>query len=155
MDNVIDYIAHFASNFWKNLGGAFDDMSGTRWLRMIAVVGAYVLFRPYLVKLGEKIQTRQYQKATDEKKRKDEEEAKARGGAVISPNALRGHVEEIKDGEEGKEEGKSADIEGEEGGKKVRRRQKKETNEQQEGVRDPDAELLDQLVDYVEGEDGW
>ena len=107
---------------------------------MVAVVGGYLLLRPYLVKLGEKLSSKQYAKTMEDAQTKEPR-------AKISPNALRGHVEPIEEGKEGGE------VEEVEGGKKTRKRQaKKVSYEQQEANQ---ADIMDQLVDYVEGEDGW
>lgn len=148
MDDTVETVKAYAANFYNNITGVFDNMSSTRWVRMLIIVGAYLLFRPYLVKLGEKIQGKQYAKQMEERRSKEEEENQ-RLKAKISPNALRGHVEE----EEEVVEGEAKE------GKKVRRRQKKVTI-QEDGERGnygevDEAELLDHLVDYKEGEDGW
>jgi hypothetical protein len=144
MDNALETILHYVTNLYHKITGAFDEMDTTRWIRMVAVVGGYLLLRPYLVKLGEKFSNRQYAKTI-------EADAQTTGPkAKISPNALRGHVEPIED--EG--EGEGADKVAEEGVKKAKKRQaKKVSYEQQEQANQ--ADLMDQLVDYVEGEDGW
>lgn len=149
MDDTVEWVKVYASNFYRNITGVFDNMSSTRWLRMFIIVGAYLLFRPHLVKLGEKIQGKQYAKQMEERRSKEEEDNQ-RPKAKISPNALRGHVEE--------EEVEEVVVGEAKEGKKVRRRQKKVTiQEDGEGGNGEvdEAELLDQLLDYKEGEDGW
>ena len=142
MDNALATIQHYATNIHRNITGAFDDMDAKRWIRLVAVIGGYFLLRPYLVKLGEKLSNKQYAKTM--------EDAQMTGPkAKISPNALRGYVEPIEEEGEGEVAGKEV-----EGDKKVRKRQAKKVNfEQQEEANQ--ADLMDQLVDYVEGEDGW
>ena len=142
MDNALATIQHYATNIHRNITGAFDDMDAKRWIRLVAVIGGYLLLRPYLLKLGEKLSNKQYAKTM--------EDAQMTGPkAKISPNALRGYVEPIEEEGEGEVAGKEV-----EGDKKVRKRQAKKVNfEQQEEANQ--ADLMDQLVDYVEGEDGW
>lgn len=141
MDTAVEYIKYYVWNFWRNLTGVFDDMDSRRWIRMIAAVGAYLLLRPLLVKLGEKIQNKQYAKTMESSQKGPK--------AKISPNALRGQVEPIQDEDEEEEE-----IKGVESGKKARKRQLKKAREEQQDE-DSQADVMDHLVDYVEGEDGW
>ncbi|KIM96106.1 hypothetical protein OIDMADRAFT_20970 [Oidiodendron maius Zn] len=137
MDNVLATIQHYATNIHRNITGAFDDMDAKRWIRLVAVIGGYLLLRPYLVKLGEKLSNKQYAKTMEDAQTTVPK-------AKISPNALRGYVEPIEEEREGEVEGD----------KKVRKRQAKKVNfEQQEEANQ--ADLMDQLVDYAEGEDGW
>ncbi|OLL26869.1 hypothetical protein NEOLI_001898 [Neolecta irregularis DAH-3] len=41
----------------------FDTLSATDWIRLITVVGSYLLVRPYIVKLGSRIQQKEFKKA--------------------------------------------------------------------------------------------
>ena len=112
---------------------------------MVAVVGAYLLLRPYLVKLGEKLSNKQYAETAATTQTATGPKAK------ISPNALRGVVGKEEEEEE-EEMGEAKGVDAGKKGKARKRQQKKTTKNQEEGS---DAELLDHLVDYVEGEDGW
>ena len=148
MDSAIEYVRAYASNFWRNLTGIFDDMSNTRWIRLVAVVGAYLLLRPYLVKLGEKLSNKQDEQTTATTQTATGPKAK------ISPNALRGlGGEEEEEEQEEKEVGEAKGVDAGKTGKARKRQQKKATQGQEE--KDSNAELLDQLVDYEEGQDGW
>jgi hypothetical protein len=141
MDKAVEYTQHFASNFWRNITGVFDEMDNKRWIRLVAAVGAYLLLRPYLMKLGEKLQNKQYEKMMGA--------AQTGPKAKISPNELRGQVGHVEEEEEVEE------VKGVEAGKKARKRQQKKASQQQEDEDASHADLMDQLVDYVEGEDGW
>ncbi|KAF7904367.1 hypothetical protein BTUL_0003g00430 [Botrytis tulipae] len=55
-----------AANFYRNTTGAFaqmKDMELQKWIRIVAVVGAYLLIRPYFINLGAKKQEKEYAKA--------------------------------------------------------------------------------------------
>ncbi|ESZ90011.1 hypothetical protein SBOR_9604 [Sclerotinia borealis F-4128] len=66
-----------ATNFYRNVTGAFEQMKTMelqKWIRIIAVVGAYLLIRPYFIKLGAKKQEKEYSKALGEHAEKKEKE---------------------------------------------------------------------------------
>jgi hypothetical protein len=67
-------------NFTRNTHAGFARMTPKSWIRLITAVCAYVLLRPYLMKLGAHIQRKQLEK---EEARMEEERA------VISANELR------------------------------------------------------------------
>lgn len=121
-------IANFAymiyERFTRNLKASFDGMAPEKWIRLVIIVGTYMLLRPYLLKLGGKQQMKQHEKEAAEV------EAEAEAKAKMSPNELRGHKIQIP------EESDESDAEGEgegeakaqssstEWGKKARRRQR-------------------------------
>lgn len=113
----------------------------------MAIVGGYLLLRPFLMKLAMRFQNKQLDAAVA---------TRATGPrAKISPNALRGRVEPIE--EEDEDEGEE-EVTGVEWGKKARRRQKmveKRKSQQQRQEEQDEEDIRDMLVDYVEGEDGW
>lgn len=122
-----------------NLGQSFADMTAQSWIRLVIIVGAYLLIRPYLVKLGTKLQEKQYDKEAQEPM------------AKISPNELRGKVHIPEDSDDDQAESTAADW-----GKKSRRRQRevmrklldaegKRLREAQEDEEDKDIEQY--LVD--------
>lgn len=108
--------------FTRNLKASFDGMAPEKWIRLVIIVGTYMLLRPYLLKLGGKQQMKQHEKE------KAEAAAEAEAKAKMSPNELRGHKIQIP------EESDESDAEGEgetkaqstatEWGKKARRRQR-------------------------------
>lgn len=149
---VLDTIRYFALNFLHNIENALD-MDLKTFIRIVVVVGAYLLIRPYLVKGGAKMQERQHDKviAADKKREKD---------AIISANSLRGQVEVPEDTDSEEERQAS----GANWGGKARKKQRKvlrkilEADEKMrldaEGDKD-DKDIMELLVDYEEGKDGW
>ncbi|KAG9231877.1 trafficking PGA2-domain-containing protein [Amylocarpus encephaloides] len=165
--DVVAYGYRFPMNLWRSLAA----MNPQNYIRLVAVVGAYLLLRPYLVKLGSKIQEREHEKEIEA----EELVPKAK----ISPNMLRGHDgKEVKIAEDSEDEG---EVSGPNWGKKARKRQRaydkklvasieERRRQEQEDEEDKDIEeffitdkehlidgkdIREHLVDYVEGEDGW
>jgi hypothetical protein len=146
-------------NFTHNIVHMWDGMTAIKYIRMIAVVGAYILLRPYIAKFGERFQEKQHEKELDPYEMGEQK-------AKLSPNALRGvggKAVELEDseGEEEEGEGTSADVKW---GKKARKRQRmsikklleeKERLLQEQQEDDDDKDIAKYLVDYKEGEDGW
>ncbi|VUC21162.1 unnamed protein product [Clonostachys rosea] len=78
-------VAKYGQNMSNNLHSTFANMTVHGWIRLIVIVGGYMLLRPYALKyLGK----RQFE-SMEEQERKDREEEEKRG-AKISPNQLRG-----------------------------------------------------------------
>jgi hypothetical protein len=161
LEAVRAQLTTWGNNFVRNATHMWDDMTIIEYIRLVAIVGAYLLLRPYLIKLGAKIQAKQHEKELDpyEMAALDSE-----GKAKLSPNNLRGI-----DGKEVSLEG--SDSEGDEAtgadvkwGKKARKRQRaviKKVLEDEEKIRrelqedDEDKDILEYLVDYEPGKDGW
>lgn len=85
----------YGANASNNLSDTFNNMTTQSWIRLIMIVGGYMLLRPYLMKFAAKGAVKQMEK----------EDAKSKAAqAKISPNELRGEVaqeseeEEIGDG---------------------------------------------------------
>lgn len=145
MDAVIGTVVYYIKNFLHNIINVFTGMDTTRWFRLVAIVGGYLLLRPLLLKLGERFQRKQHEAAVA---------TRAGPKARINPNTLRsGWVEPIEEEDEGEEQ-----VTGVEWGKKARKRQlnaeKREIQQRLKEEQD-EKEIKDLLVDYVEGEDGW
>lgn len=100
--------------FTTNLSASFSTMTVKHWIRVVMIVGTYLLVRPYLVKLGSKHQEKQFEKAHQE------------DAAAISPNQLRGQVEIPDESDDDQTEDPSATATGSssEWGKKARKRQR-------------------------------
>ena len=149
---MVENIQYFASNFLHNLQHVFD-MDLRTAIRLVVIVGAYLLIRPYLIKGGAKLQEKQHEKVYEADKKRDAE-------ALISANSLRGHVEVPEDTDD-EEESQATGVNW---GAKARKRQRKvvkkilEADERlrldAEGDKD-DQDIMDLLVDYEEGKDGW
>ena len=162
--NTLDFLQWLISlpkqgytNLTRNAVHMWDDMSTINYIRMIAIVGGYLFLRPYLQKWGEKQQAKQHEKMLSQK----QEEKKGKGKkAKISPNALRaGGGKSVSFADEGTDSGSESGQEGgkEEWGKKEKKRQRKVVEkkivEAEEGSDEMD--IMEHLVDYEEGKDGW
>ncbi|KAI5461226.1 trafficking PGA2-domain-containing protein [Mariannaea sp. PMI_226] len=84
MANFLQY----GSNASNNLSNTFTSMDAKGWLRLIMVVGGYMLLRPYLLKLSTKVAVRKLEE--------QDEREKAAARAQISPNELRGVPDEVE-----------------------------------------------------------
>jgi hypothetical protein len=148
VDTVVEYVRSYVLNLAHNVSHTFTDMDGKRWIRLIAAVGAYFLLRPYLMAWAEKLQKKRFDQ--------EMESSKNASKAKISPNDLRGHVEA-----KGEKKGGDGEVKEAEGGRKTRRRPKTQKGslegdgQQLDDNEDDNSALMDQLVDYVEGEEGW
>lgn len=75
---VAQRFLQYGQNATNNLSNVFVEMTAQQWIRLVIVVGGYVLLRPYAVKYLGKKKIDEWQ----------EEDAKEK--AKISPNQLRG-----------------------------------------------------------------
>jgi hypothetical protein len=155
LGQIIELLTIWKNNFINNLFGMWS-MDAIRWIRLIVIVGVYLVFRSWIVKHAEKKQAREMAAA-----RLSDSKAK------LNANALRGTtVKKAVSFEESADE--SGDVAGKASGvqldKKARKRQKQaekraaQTGEggkmgAEETSEDPD--LMDLLKDYESGEDGW
>lgn len=152
---VIDLFTIWGNNFKRNLFGMWTGMDATRWFRLVAVVGVYMVFRNFIVKKAEAKQAREHAKAM---------EPEITG--KVTANALRAgttgkKVSFEESSEEGDDETKATGMEW---GKKAKKRQKQlekkqlEAEELKRRAEEGDAEdkdIMDLLVDYEKGKDGW
>ncbi|KAF1978213.1 hypothetical protein BU23DRAFT_595971 [Bimuria novae-zelandiae CBS 107.79] len=76
----MDFIQYYAENFVRNLKGSVAHLKPEGWIRLIAVVCAYLLLRPYLMGLGARRQRKQHEETAA---------ANAPTGAAVHPNELR------------------------------------------------------------------
>ncbi|KFY29820.1 hypothetical protein V494_08460 [Pseudogymnoascus sp. VKM F-4513 (FW-928)] len=110
-DNLKHNAEHYAS------------MSLKEWVRIITIVGAYLLLRPYLSLWAAKLQSAQHDKEIDA----DEMATPATGAkAAISANSLRGQVKVPEDSESDEDTGEAetAETSSANWGKKARKRQR-------------------------------
>ncbi|KAK0101204.1 hypothetical protein ONS95_012814 [Cadophora gregata] len=160
--NTLDFLQWLISlprqgytNLTRNAVHMWDDMTTLNYIRMIAIVGGYLFLRPYIQKWGERQQAKQHekmlsQKAADKKGKK----------AKISPNALRGG-KSVSFADEGSDAESGSEGEGakEEWGRKEKKRQKKLEEKKMAAAAEGDdsdgIDIMEHLVDYEEGKDGW
>ena len=116
MADPIALATAYGQRISNNLRGTFENMTPEKWIRLVIIVGAYLLLRPYMMKLAGRNQLEQHV----EEEQRAEEEHKAR----LSANSLRGHVEIPDDSDDDADAGADASATGPEWGKKARRRQR-------------------------------
>ncbi|KAE9988373.1 hypothetical protein EG328_011133 [Venturia inaequalis] len=115
-------LSTWKENFTRNTSESFSQMTPKNWLRLVIVVCTYALIRPYILKLGAKVQQQHLEK---EAKESDEK------WAAMHPNDLRtGGARKQVDipGVESEDEGEDGQGEvtvGREWGRKARVRQRK------------------------------
>ncbi|KAI1462333.1 DUF1531-domain-containing protein [Annulohypoxylon moriforme] len=122
MSELVDLVAHLFDSvnqlftlvrerFSHNVTESFTQMTAKEWIRLVIIVGAYALLRPYIIKMGAKHQEKQL-----EKQFKEEEERQAQ----ISPNQLRGEIGIPEDSDDDEQ----AETTASDWGKKARKRQR-------------------------------
>ncbi|KAH8167520.1 hypothetical protein CIB48_g709 [Xylaria polymorpha] len=123
MDELTGLFVHMGETIWKlvtfitdrvtnNVTTSLTNMTAKQWIRLIAIVGAYALLRPYIIKLGAKHSAKEFEKAQQDV-------------AEISPNQLRGEIgipDESDDDDAGPEQGETSSADW---GKKARKRQRR------------------------------
>ncbi|KAG9505994.1 hypothetical protein J7337_002968 [Fusarium musae] len=127
----------YGANASNNISNAFDNMDTKAWLRLTVVVGGYMLLRPLFLKFVTKGAVQ----------RMEDEDAREKRKAQISPNELRGLVEDEPEiDEEG--DGTGADW-----GQKARVRQRTmlkdllEAEERRREEEEDDKDIADLLED--------
>lgn len=112
MDDLTNLATTLWSRFSTNLQASVAHVSPQKWIQLVIIVGAYMLLRPYLIKLGSKSQMQSHEAAEEHE-------------AMLTPNDLRGQYQIPEDSDtEVEEEGASATASGPDWGKKARRRQR-------------------------------
>lgn len=118
MADVLKVLGIAYDRLTTNLRASFDGMSPEKWIRVVIIVGTYMLLRPYLLKLGGKAQMKQHEKEAQEAEEAAKEKAK------MTPNELRGHKVEIPEDSDDEEQEGAAQTSSADWGKKARRRQR-------------------------------
>jgi Protein trafficking PGA2 len=73
-------LSTWAGNFQRNTSSAFAELRLKDYIRLVVIIGGYCLLRPWLMKLGAKMQTKSH-------------EADSADTGLMNPNELRGKVE--------------------------------------------------------------
>jgi hypothetical protein len=119
--SLTEYLSQWGSDVATNVTTSFTRISAKEWIRIIIIVGTYLLIRPHLLKLGGKAQTRAHEADAADG---------AAGAAEVHPNELRtGKKPAAKKiaipGVDSDEEGEGQEEQPAEWGKKARVRQRK------------------------------
>jgi hypothetical protein len=142
--SITDTLATWRDNFVRNTSSAFTTMTPERYIRLVVIVGTYALLRPYLIKLGAKLQEKQHER----------DAAEVLGD--IHPNELRTGKKYAIPGLDEDDDEDEDDVQPGDWGKTARVRQrnfirqaleKEEKRLQDEQEAESDKEIEDLLVD--------
>jgi hypothetical protein len=142
-DSVLDKLAglfgQYGANARNNLGDAFDAMTIKDYIRMVAVIGGYMLLRTYLLKGAQK-QGVKHMEAQD---KKEKEEAK------LSANEFRGVKDKLEELEENDDDDDAAPGWGQQARVRQRKviRQLMEAEERRRQEEEDDKDIQEYLVD--------
>ncbi|KAI0166890.1 DUF1531-domain-containing protein [Hypoxylon sp. FL1284] len=117
-DSVTQLFTLVKDRFSNNMAESFTSMTPQQWIRLVIIVGAYALVRPYIIKHGARFQERQLDKHFEKEKAEKEKQAE------ISPNQLRGQVDIPDDSDDEAEGDAQAQTTATDWGKKARKRQR-------------------------------
>lgn len=148
LPNTMEEVRNFVDSRLSNFLASFSRLKPEGWIRLVWIVGAYLLLRPYLMKLGARAQERQHEKESAEA---------APTGAEVHPNELRGGKKKVGIAIPGAESDDEETTEAKPGqwGKKARVRQRKyirSTLEKEEKrlQDEQDQEDLKEIADLLE-----
>lgn len=129
----------YGQNATNNLSQVFSEMTPQQWIRLVVIVGAYMLIRPYVLKHATKKSVERMEKESKER---------AEQSAAISPNELREGKKALE--EDSDDEGESSTTDW---GAKARTRQRvlvkrlMEAEEQRRQDEEDDKDIADLLED--------
>lgn len=89
MEDYTSTLSTWAGNLKRNTSKAFEDLQPQTKIRLVVAVCAYLLLRPYLVRLGSWLQMRDLEKQNEQSKR-DAAAATAAGDAQNARIAIPG-----------------------------------------------------------------
>ncbi|CAD6503328.1 BgTH12-02995 [Blumeria graminis f. sp. triticale] len=156
MSAISGIVKQGGENLVRNVWGMWDGMCLRDYTRIVIIVGGYLLLLPYLLKFAAKIQAKQYAKVVDTDASTSSDK--------LSHNQLwgPGTVDLTHSDSEDIQNDRIAS--GADWGTKARKRQKRATKiiieEKEEKMLEAegdidDKEIMDLLVDYEEGKNGW
>ncbi|CAD6502081.1 BgTH12-02323 [Blumeria graminis f. sp. triticale] len=155
MSAISGLVKQGGDNLVRNVWGMWDGMRLRDYIRIVVIVGVYLLLRPYLLKFAAKIQAKQHAKIPDTDS--------STSSVKISPNQLRSTGMVVSEHDDLGDAEKDQIASGADRETKARKRQKKAikkvTEEEKKGLEaqgeNDDKEIMDLLIDYEEGKDGW
>lgn len=140
------HLVTWRDNLVRNTTQAFTEMKPEGYIRLVVIVGAYALIRPYLMKLGAKMQERQHERDAMEELLPTD----------IHPNELRTGKKYAIPGVEESDDEEETEVKPGQWGKAARVRQRKfirgkleeeERRLQAEQEAESDKEIEDLLID--------
>jgi hypothetical protein len=107
MDELFNpaWLVEIKNRVVNNSIASFEGMTAQRWVRIVAIIGAYMLIRPYLLGAAAKRQKKQLDKEAEELglgERSGPNANSLRGGKKAGPGKVLG---EVKDGDRESGEG--------------------------------------------------
>jgi len=66
MDEIFDYLSLAKDRLVDNSIKSFEGMTAQRWIRIIVIIGGYMLVRPWLLKFAADRQKKQFEKESEE-----------------------------------------------------------------------------------------
>ncbi|KAI0810532.1 protein trafficking Pga2 [Xylaria sp. FL0064] len=129
-------ISLISDRMTTNVSASITNMTMQQWIRLVAIVGAYALLRPYIIKFGAKHQEKQFEKAQQET-------------AEISPNQLRGELGIPDESDEDEDDIGQGESTGADWGKNARKRQRKMIKQ----LLDAEEKRLQETLDEQEDKD--
>jgi hypothetical protein len=143
---TLETLATWRDNFMRNTSEAFTNMKPEGYIRLVVIIGAYALLRPYIMKIGAKLQERQHERDALEELLP----------ADIHPNELRTGKKFAIPGVEESDDEEDGEARPGQWGKTARVRQRKFIREkleeeerrlQEEQEAEDDKDIADLLID--------
>lgn len=130
----------------RNSTASVTNTKPQNWIRLVVIVGAYLLIRPYLMKFGERMQEKQHER---------DAAAAAGTGADIHPNELRTGKKFAIPGVSESDDEEETEIRPGDWGKKARVRQRKfirhtMEKEEQRLLDEQEEEDLKEILDLLQ-----
>lgn len=132
-------LLEYGNNATNNIQDTFTNMTIQGWLRLTAIVGGYLLLRPWILKLSVKTAVSKL----------EEEDEREKAKAALTPNELRGAKQQLEE----HLEDDSGDGTGADWGQRARVRQRtllKEMLEAEEQRRMEEQEDDRDIAEYLE-----
>lgn len=140
LSNLSTLLSTWAQNFQTNTRDAFQRMTPKDYLRLVVIVCAYMLLRPYIIKLGARVQAQQLEKA----QREEAVEAAMNGNDLRGLNSV-----PIPGVDSESEEENPEDKQREQWGRKARLRQRRMIREAII-AREEDGESDEEIKEFLE-----
>jgi hypothetical protein len=118
LSTLLTQLTTYKNNFTTQVNAAFTRLTPKDIIRLVIIVGAYCLLRPYLIKLGGRFQAQDHERELDTEEIDRMRKSEGYGGS------LKGRVE-IPDDTDSDSDGEGALGTGADWGKKARRRQRR------------------------------
>lgn len=143
LSNIGARLFEYGHNASNNIQNSFANMTLQSWVRLIAIVGGYMLLRPYIMRWAGKSTVARMEQDDVNSRSKDEAIS-----AATTPNEFRGIKEKLYEADDDEGDGTGADW-----GQRARLRQREmlktllEEEERRREAEAEDADIQEFLVD--------